>query len=244
MRMLVWALFLLGTVASAAAFAQTPLRPGDLLANPQSYLNRNVEIDIVEPLSGPRTPEALARVEYGQLRVELPDGFGIELALVPPGFQANDPNRYKRKFDRVIVPPVRVRGEFLSDDDLAKQTKRPAYVIRVASIEPLPLAPAEPVNLAQLKADGPRWDRKRVIYEGVYRSAFEVSTLDDAIWFGIAQNAVIVGKSSGENKGSRANRVRVTGMLFAKLKAHYGHLGSYRFELIADKVEYLGAAPP
>ncbi len=46
---------------------------------------------IVEPLSGPATPEQLAKAEYGQVRVEVPDNLGKDLALVPAGFRQGIP---------------------------------------------------------------------------------------------------------------------------------------------------------
>jgi hypothetical protein len=35
------------------------------------------------------------------------------------------------------------------------------------------------------------------------------------------------------------HRVRVTGYLFTKPGAAYGHLGGYAYELVADKIEFL-----
>lgn len=232
----------------AACLAQTPsgpLRPSDLLANPQKYLNQSVTIDVVEPLYGPATPAALAALEYGQVRIQIPDAMGGELALVPAAFQANDPNRYKKKFDRVLTEPLRVSGTFLRDDDLAKQSGRPAYVIRVASLEALtPPAPQTVASLEEIKADPARFDRKTVVYEGVYRHGFEISSLDGDIWLGTQPNAVIIGAPTAPPQGRAAYRVRATGTLFSKPGAHYGHLGGYSFQLIASKLEYLGPAAP
>src|SRR5262250_803965 len=95
-------LFALCFALSAFSAEGRPLRPSDLIASPQNYLNRTVEIEIVEPLSGPPTPEALARVEYGKVPVEMPDARFTDFSLVPAGFRLEDPNRYKLKFDRVI----------------------------------------------------------------------------------------------------------------------------------------------
>ena len=48
--------------------------------------------------------------------------------------------------------------------------------------------------------------------------------------------------SAGLADRGSSNHVRVTGILFSKPGASYGHLGGYRYELVASKVEYLGAA--
>ena len=67
----------------------------------------------------------LARLEYGQVEIRIPEGLNGRLSLVPQAFRMNDPNRYRQKFDRVIESPVRVRGEFLSDDEMSKAQRRP-----------------------------------------------------------------------------------------------------------------------
>ncbi len=60
---------------------------------------------------------------------------------------------------------------------------------------------------------------------------------EDEMWLDTAPNTKIIKSGS---VGSQANRVRVTGILFARPGAHYGHLGGYRFQLTASKIEYLG----
>ncbi|MFL6236147.1 MAG: hypothetical protein ACJ76N_23645 [Thermoanaerobaculia bacterium] len=218
-----------------------PLRPADLLENAGRYLHRTVEIEIVEPLNGPVTPETLARSEYGQVEVRIPEGAGGNLSLVPSTFRLEDPERYRRKFDRVIESPVRVRGELLRDEELSKAYRRPAYAIRVATIAALPLGPPRRLSsLKEVQSDPSRWDRKLITYEGVYKYGFEISSLDRDIWLSIAPGAAVAGSPSDRSNLS-SNHVRVTGILFAKPGASYGHLGGYRYELVASKVEYLGA---
>jgi len=220
-----------------------PLRPADLLKNPKDYLNRSVEIEIIEPLTGPPTPQHLATAEYGQVRIEMPDAIGTELSLVPAAFRVEDPNRYHQKFDRVIQAPIRVKGEFLSDDDLAKNLHRPVYVLRVASWEAIAREPAVALHsIAEVKANPEKWDRKRVVYEGVFETRFEVAALDKEIWLGFEGNTEVVGKPVEISPGRRVNRVRVTGTIYSNPSVRYGHLGGYAFELMASKVEYLGAA--
>lgn len=155
---------------------------------------------------------------------------------MPAAFKVTDPNRYRKKFDRVIESPVRVKGELLSDDEMSKATRRPSYVVRVLSMEPIVMGPPHRIaSLDVIKTDPAQWDRKQILYEGIYQTGFEVSALDE-MWLATTSNTKII--KSG-NVGSQANRVRVTGILFARPGAHYGHLGGYRFQLTASKIEYL-----
>jgi hypothetical protein len=218
------------------------LRPGDLFDAPASYLGRTVEVAIVEPLSGPETPEALAKAEYGQVRVDMPDNRGSELALVPASFKADDPGRYRTKFDRVISGPVLARGVFERDEEMTKSNRHPVYVLRVASITPLPLeAPVRASGVADLEARRAYWDRRPIIYEGVLTQGFEVSSLDGVIWFAPTRGMTESGTPPSRERGQTKERVRVTGILFARANEGYGHLGAARFELQASRVEHLGA---
>lgn len=231
-------LLLVVMILSCGLPAQTrknSLRPTELIENASTYLNQPVELEVLEPLYGPSKPEDLARAEYGQVEVRIPEGMNGTLALVPAAFKATDPNRYRNKFDRVIESPVRVKGEFLSDDEMSKGSHRPYYVVRVLSMEPIVLGPPQRVSLDAIKADPAQWDRKQIVYEGIYKTGFEVSALDD-MWLDTAPNTQIIKSGS---VGSQANRVRVTGILFARPGAHYGHLGGYKFQLTASKIEYL-----
>ena len=218
---------------------KNPLRPSELIENANNYLNQTVELEIVEPLYGPSKPEDLARVEYGQVQVRIPEGGNGTLSLVPQAFKATDPNRYRNKFDHVIESPLRVKGELLKDEEMSKATHRPVYVVRVLSMEPLVMGPPQRVaSLDVIKADPVQWDRKQIEYEGIYQTEFEVSALDRDIWLETAPNTKIIKQG---NVGEHANRVRVTGLLFARPGARYGHLGGYKFQLTASKVEYLNA---
>ncbi|MFO1519082.1 MAG: hypothetical protein U1F57_05400 [bacterium] len=237
---------LLGLFSASCAGVSSAqsLIPADLLKEPTKYLNRRVEVDIVEPLYGPSTPQALANAEYGQLQILVPNSASAEVSLVPTSFRLEDPNRYKQKFDRVLKSPLRVKGEFLSDDDLAKEAKRPRYVIRVSSAEPLPMGSALPVrSLAEIKVDPARWNRKFIVYEGVYENRFEVSAVDREIWLSFRPDVELIGKPDAKPGGSQIHRVRVTGTLFSEPGMRYGHLGGYPFELLASKVEFLGGRP-
>ena len=218
---------------------KNPLRPSELIENANNYLNQTVDLEIVEPLYGPSKPEDLARVEYGQVQIRIPEGGNGTLSLVPQAFKASDPNRYRNKFDRVIESPVRVKGELLKDDEMSKATRSPVYVVRVLSMEPVMMGPPQKVaSLDVIKADPTRWDRKQIEYEGIYQTGFEVSALDGDIWLETAPNTKVI---KSESVGAHANRVRVTGILFARPGAHYGHLGGYKFQLTASKIEYLEA---
>jgi hypothetical protein len=239
-RSFAWTL-LVSLIAGSPPPASGPLRPADLLEHAGRYLHRTVEVEIVEPLRGPATAEALARSEYGQVEIRIPEGTGGNLTLVPSTFRLEDPARYRRKFDRVIQSPVRVRGELLRDEELSKAYHRPVYVIRVATLAPLPLGPPQKVSsLQEIQSNPARWDRKLITYEGVYKHGFEISALDRDIWLDFAPGAAVDGRPS-DRSGSGSHHVRVTGILFARPGASYGHLGGYHFELLASKVEYLGA---
>lgn len=226
-------------VLSCGLPAQTrknSLRSSELIENADTYLNQTVDVEILEPLYGPSRPEDLVRAEYGQVEVRFPEGMSGTLSLVPAAFKATDPNRYRNKFDRVIESPVRVKGELLRDDEMSKATHRPSYVIRVLSMEPIVMgSPDKIASLDVIKANPAQWDRKQIVYEGVYRTGFEVSALDE-MWLETTANTKIIKPG---NVGSQANRVRVTGILFARPGAHYGHLGGYKFQLTASKIEYL-----
>lgn len=113
--------------------------------------------------------------------------------------------------------------------------------MRVAATEPLD--PGQPVavgSLAEIAADPTKWDRRFVVYEGGYVSRFEVSALDGDIWLETTTDAVVVVTPSPGNPLPR--RVRVTGFPFCRPGARYGHLGGYRFQLVATRLEYLPAA--
>lgn len=232
-------LLLLSVILSCGLPAQTrknPLRPSELIENANTYLNQIVDLEILEPLYGPSNPEDLVRAEYGQVEVRIPEGMNGTLSLMPAAFKPTDPNRYHNKFDRVIESPVRVKGQMLTDDEMSKSTHRPYYVVRVLSMEPIVMGPPHKIaSLNVIKSDPGQWDRKQILYEGIYQTGFEVSALDE-IWLDTAPNTKIIKPGS---VGSQANRVRVTGILFARPGAHYGHLGGYKFQLTASKIEYL-----
>ncbi|MFN7940234.1 MAG: hypothetical protein U0X73_01435 [Thermoanaerobaculia bacterium] len=225
-----------GPAGGAAGVAPAPLRADRLVEQVDRHLGQMVEIDIVEPLSGPSTPEQLARVEFGQVRVEIPDASGAQLSLVPRTFRLDDPNRYRQRFDRVLASPLRVRGDLLEDPEL-KAGKRRALVLRVESVTLLPPAPVVKVaSVAELLADRERFDRATIELEGDYASRFEVSALAGEIWLEAAPGAKVLGTPS---HGFGTRRVRVVGTLFAKPGARYGHMGGYAMLLVAREIEYL-----
>ena len=233
-------LLLVVMILSCRLPAQTkknPLRPADLLENANAYLNQNIDLEIVEPLYGPAKPEDLLKTEYGQLEVRIPEGASATVSLVPASFKATDPNRYRNKFDRVIESPVRVKGEFLRDEEMSRGTNRSVYVVRVLSLEPIVMEPPQKISLDMIKTNAAQWDRKQIVYEGVYETRFEVSALDE-MWLDTGPNTQIIKPAK---LGLQKNRVRVTGILFARPGAHYGHLGGYKFQLTASKIEYLEA---
>jgi hypothetical protein len=234
-------LVLVVMILSCSLPAQTskqPLRPSELVENANRYLNQTVDLELVEPLYGPSRPEDLARVEYGQVEVRIPEGMNGTLLLVPAAFKVADPNRYRNKFDRVIQSPVRVKGELLSDSEMSKNMRRSFYVVRVLSMEPIVMGPPHKIaSLDVIKNDPAQWDRKQILYEGIYQTEFEVSALDE-MWLDMRPDTKIVKPG---NVGSHANRVRVTGILFARPGARYGHLGGYKYQLTASQIEYLDA---
>jgi hypothetical protein len=221
-------------VTIAAQAERQELTTSQIMGAPDRYLTRTVTVVIVEPLSGPATEKALASLEYGQVRVDIPDGGPEDLSLMPSAFRLDDPNRYKRKFDRPLVSPIKVRGEFLIDPELKH---RKSYIIRVAYYEPLsPPAPMPVRSLAEIEAAPAKWDRQRIVYEGTYEHAFEVSSLDRRIWLGFSQATALVNRPA---KQLGKHKVRVTGYLYARPGGRYGHLGGYTCELVADRIEFL-----
>lgn len=213
----------------------------ELIGHPEKYLGQVVTLEIVEPLNGPATLQAMATLEYPKYEIELPNARGrAELSLVTPAFQLQDPNRYKKKFDKVVESPLRATGEFLQDAEMTTALRRPVYVVRLNSWEPLAkAAPVKISSLAELESDPSKWDRQRVVYEGVYENRFEASSLDGKIWLSFGRGVQVSNPPAEAPHGPVKNRVRATGLLFAKPGQTYGHLGGYSFELIADKVEYL-----
>lgn len=238
------AVVLLGTAATlpstpSVAEVAAVLRPTTLIEHSESHLRTTVQVDIVETLQGPRTADALASSEYGQVRVAVPDATGGELSLVAERFRLDDPNRYRLRFDRVLRSPLRVRGELLEDVELSRP-RRKALVLRVLSIEPLELPP--PVKVAsvdELLANRARFDRRVIEIEGEHERGFEKSRLGGKIWLSFAPDAEIVNAPAGGPTPRGRNRVRVVGVLFAREGAHYGHLGGYPLMLVASRVEYL-----
>lgn len=235
---LAFASFLAVSLAAGIA-AAGPLKPSELLAEPERYLNKTVDVQIVERLYGPSTEAALKASEYGGMEVMIPDSGGGTVKLVPAAFKPGDPNRFKNKFEGILRAPLRVKGEFLKDDEMSASMRRPYYVLRVASWEPAALEAPVTATLEEIKKDPAKWDRKRVIYDGRYENRFEVSSLDQEIWLSFANDAEISGQRPKPEGGFHKSRVRVTGVLFSKPGAHYGHLGGYAFEILASKVEYM-----
>lgn len=217
----------------AAAPAASLLTTSVILSAPDRYLNRPLEIMIVEPLRGPASAQALATLEYGQVRIDSPEGSQYDLSLLPSTFRLDDPNRYKKKFDQPLASPLKVRGELVLDKEF---THRKSYVIRVTSYEMLsPPAPKPVRALAEIESAPAKWDRQRIVYEGTYENAFEVSTLDRRIWLSFAQNAAVVHAPSPR---AGTHKVRVTGFLYAQPGAGYGHLRGCAYELVADTLEF------
>jgi hypothetical protein len=222
------------SLAGAAAPSDTPqtLRPSDLVETPAQFVNHTVEVEIVERLNG------VGGDAHAQACVALPESAPCVLSLVPPTFAADAPDRYARKFDTPLRPPVRVRGELLRDDGLTKVW--PGYVIRVISAEPLPVeAPTRIASVAELLAHGERWNRHRIEVEGTWLHGFEVSTLDSPLlWLSVPRDAEVL--NTPKKLSARGNRVRVTGLVFARPGRGYGHMGAATALLVASKLEYLG----
>jgi hypothetical protein len=212
------ALTLLCLLASAET-PERPLRPSDLLESPQRFLNHAVEVEIVERLNG------VGGDPRAQLCVSLPEMFPCVLSLVAPA---------------PLTAPVRVRGEFQKDDTLTREMGQPGYVIRVSSAEALPAEEPIPVaSVADLLAQRERFDRRRIVIEGTWRRGFEISDLDGEIWVN-AGGAEVVGTPKKKEGSGFGNRVRLTGLLFARPGSRYGHMGGAAMSLLASKVEYLG----
>src|SRR4029434_3777061 len=109
--------------------------------------------------------------------------------------------------------PVRVKGQLLTDDEMSKSTHRPYYVVRVLSMEPIVMGPPHKIaSLNVIKSDAGQWDRKQILYEGIYQTGFEVSALDE-IWLDTAPNTKKIKTGS---VGEKANRGRAKGIFFQR----------------------------
>lgn len=209
------------SLLASAQTANIRLRPLDLIDSPQQFLSHTVEVEIVEGLNG------VGGDPHAQLCVAMPEAFPCVLSLIAPA---------------PLSSPVRVRGEFQRDDGLTEQARVPGYVIRVSSAEPLPEeTPTRVASVAELLAQKERFDRRRIVIEGTWLKGFEISTLDGEIWVHAGANAETVGTPSKKDHGSRGNRVRLTGLLFARPGRRYGHMGGATMSLLASRVEYLGS---
>jgi hypothetical protein len=216
------------------------IRPNDLLDNPSSYLDREITVTIVEPLVGPVTVEMLLATDFALPRVLLPDNLDKDLILVPLDFDLASKDRYRKKFASVVKSPMLVQARFESDDALAKDVGHPVYVLRVSLLNPL--MTGEPFvlrDLSEIAKGG--WDRRFMVYEGIYTYGSEVSSMDNSLEIsphaGMIESGTVPPVSSS---GRIVERARVTGFLLAKPGASYGHLGWARAELFATKIEHLG----
>jgi hypothetical protein len=201
----------------------TPLaaRPGEILEHPEKYAGHAVDLTVVEPLRGPATDDQRTRADYGYYEVTVPEGPNGTLDLVPEEFRLEDEARYRARFEHVVAPPLRIRGEVLHDPGMPT----PTYVVRVHSVMPIQFGPPVHISAATGLGDDGHFDRRLVEIEGEYRQAFEVSAIGKDIW-------VSTGNYRPGAIGAPASPASHVGVLFAKKGAHYGHLGGYRYELI------------
>jgi hypothetical protein len=198
-----------------------------------------VKVFIVEPLRGPESKQALAETTYGQVEIAIPGDSGTDLVLVPKDYKPGDSSRYMHKFDRLLTSPLRVEGEFLRDDEMSTPS-RPKYVLRVASLEEVPVeAPVALPALTEVAAHPELWDRKMVSYEGTWEIGFEVSRLDKLIWLSNDPHLVTKGKQTATGPDVTSHHVRVKGRLFVKKGARYGHMGGGSMELFTTEMEFL-----
>ena len=97
-----------------------------------------------------------------------------------------------------------------------------------------PPSPRVVSGLDELDANPSKWDRQRIVYEGSYVYGFETSALDKVIWLGFRPSTTGVRSTAPPPN----QKVRVTGYPFARPGDGYGHLGAYRYLLVADAIEY------
>lgn len=227
------ALLALGALAAGEGAPPPALRPSALLEDPARFLNRTVEVEIVERLNG------VGGEPLAQACVGVPESAGCTLSLVPPGFEPGAVDRRTRRFEAPLVSPVRVRGQFLRDDGLGLST--PGYVIRVVSSEPLPAeTPVVVASVKDLLSQKERLDRRLVVLEGRWQHGFERSTLDGLeLWLSVSQDTVVTGQPPKKREALRGNRVRVTGRVFARPGRRYGHMGQAAALLSATRLEHL-----
>jgi hypothetical protein len=222
------ALGAVGSVLAQAACTRPPvsLRMIDLAEHPERYEGRALVVDIVERLSD--------FGEEGLVGVDVPEvGPSVVLSGIASGTRT----------------PARVRGTLAWRGPTGLFGAREpcwaaCYVLRASATEPLV---DEPPVVVTAVSELPRWDRHLVTYEGVWATGFEHSRLDGAIWLDLSRAASRHGLlpthrlPPGE---SAEQRVRVTGRLFARPGARYGHLGGSSFAIEATAIEGLAARAP
>jgi hypothetical protein len=213
---------------------RAPLRLIDVCDAPEHYIDRVLDVDVVEPMW---SSEPNARNEHW---VEIPELGSQTFALVIDG--------------PAFAPPFRARGEFMRRGDRptwffragGREAPWQSYVLHVTSIAPLPEEPLLVLTSeAELFGNAAHFDRRRVVYEGAWVTGFETSSLDRHIWLSFDHGTKIVGtlppRRDRNDPGLRwtTQRVRATGLLFAHPGALYGHMGGYQAELHASKLEML-----
>lgn len=211
------------------------MRAIDLADAPERYVGKTVTVDIVEHLMNGTEG----------IRVDIPEHGAMRLTLVRDASLGSER----------IESPIRVRGELERrfPSGLLEKANNCCFVIRASSIEPLVLPPAVPAPaIDAILADRPRWDRRPVIYEGVWAYGWEWSLLDLRISLDLRIDAAQAARNANlprppHGKGSEV-RVRVTGILFSHGNLGYGHLNARPLGLLASKLEVLdvpdaGVAP-
>ena len=226
------------TSAADGASSASVVRPMDIFASPASFVNKTIVVDVVEPLRKQSSLDLARDGLAAELEVQVPDGQGNRLVLVPAGYRQGDAvYNNKNTFDHKLRSPIRITGQLLSDPARATAEDAPGfYELRVTGETTIAEGAPKPLDLAQAKAHPADWDRQYVVYQGILTEQFENVSIDGDIWYGEAPDVQ-------KNGLVAAGPVRVTGYFYSHPGRRYGHMGMRPFELVASRVEAVAASP-
>jgi hypothetical protein len=224
---------------STAPSPTEPVTAFDVLQHPDEWLGRDLVVDIYDPLLDEMHSSA---APVGGYEVEVASVGTHILNLVADGsaLPALPPD---------LAAPLRVHATLERHEAREASSHRVWRVLVVHEIEPLsfpePEHVAEPRTILRHRR---AWDRHYVQIEGVWRTGFEISMLDE-IWIDVAPGVEV--HCEPPPSGDRSYfpqseaRVRLTG--FVHTRSRYGHMGIARAELVANEVAFLdtpGCTPP
>lgn len=211
--------------------APAPLRALDVLERRNKWLDRELIVDIFEPI---RDEMHSSAAPPGGFDVEVADAGTATLNLVPDG-------RHVSALPSDLAPPFRVRATLRRNDARERMSGRRWRVLEVHEISPLsyPTPQRAPSAAAILRARK-QWHDRFVELEGPWYTGFEISSVD-GIWIDVHPDAHIECLPADVNDHRdgeyTTRRVRLVG--FVHTKGRYGHLGIADVQLTATRVVFL-----